>query len=96
MVVDTRRQPGWVDRAWQRIREEVAAGRQAYVVCARITTPDATQTPAAGEDLLGGTEDGQAPAVAAEDLYAELSGGPLADLRVDLLHGQLPRSRRRP
>ena len=90
VVVDTRRQPGWVDRAWQRIREEVAAGRQAYVVCARITAPDATQTPSEGEDLLPGTDDGQAPAVAAEDLYAELSGGPLAQLRVDLLHGQLP------
>ena len=26
----------WLDRAWQRIREEVAKGRQAYVVCSRI------------------------------------------------------------
>ncbi|MGX0118889.1 ATP-dependent DNA helicase RecG [Corynebacterium otitidis] len=28
--------PAWVERAWQRIREEVAAGHQAYVVCPRI------------------------------------------------------------
>ena len=28
--------PAWVKRAWERIREEVAAGRQAYVVCPRI------------------------------------------------------------
>ncbi|WPF67083.1 ATP-dependent DNA helicase RecG [Corynebacterium sp. 22KM0430] len=28
--------PAWVQRAWERIREEVAAGRQAYVVCPRI------------------------------------------------------------
>ncbi|WP_435203412.1 ATP-dependent DNA helicase RecG [Janibacter sp. GS2] len=28
--------PGWVDRTWQRVAEEVAAGRQAYVVCPRI------------------------------------------------------------
>ncbi|MDR7329219.1 ATP-dependent DNA helicase RecG [Corynebacterium guangdongense] len=28
--------PRWVERAWERIREEVAAGRQAYVVCPRI------------------------------------------------------------
>lgn len=27
---------GWVDRAYQRIREEVAKGHQAYVVCPRI------------------------------------------------------------
>ncbi|APT92620.1 ATP-dependent DNA helicase [Corynebacterium phocae] len=29
-------QPAWVERGWQRIREEVSAGRQAYVVCPRI------------------------------------------------------------
>src|SRR3712207_2018099 len=35
-VVPAVEKPGWVDRAWQRLREEVAAGRQAYVVCPRI------------------------------------------------------------
>lgn len=34
-VVPTQK-PGWVDRTWQRVAEEVAAGRQAYVVCPRI------------------------------------------------------------
>ena len=38
VAVDAVRQPGWVDRAWQRVREEVRAGRQAYVVCARISS----------------------------------------------------------
>ena len=28
--------PAWVERAWQRIREEVAAGHQAYVVLSLI------------------------------------------------------------
>lgn len=28
--------PDWVARAWERIREEIAAGRQAFVVCPRI------------------------------------------------------------
>ncbi len=88
IVVDTRRQPGWVDRAWQRILEETAAGRQAYVVCARITAAD-KPGPADGEDL-GGGEEGQQPAIAVEDLFAELAGGALAERRVDLLHGQLP------
>ena len=37
VVVDARRHPAWVQRAWQRIVEEVGAGRQAYVVCARIS-----------------------------------------------------------
>jgi ATP-dependent DNA helicase RecG len=86
VVVDALRRPAWVDRAWQRVREEVAAGRQAYVVCARISS-----TPKAGAETptFEGAE-GAPPAVAAEDLYAELAAGPFAGLRVDLLHGQLP------
>jgi len=88
VVVDTRRQPGWVDRAWQRVREECAAGRQAYVVCARISSQTTAPATAPGEDLLA-AEEGQQPAIAVEDLFAELSSGPLADLRVDLLHGRL-------
>src|SRR5829696_92173 len=35
-VVPTGEKPAWVERAWARVREEVAAGRQAYVVCPRI------------------------------------------------------------
>ena len=35
-VVPMTEKPAWLDRAWQRLREEVAAGRQAYVVCPRI------------------------------------------------------------
>jgi ATP-dependent DNA helicase RecG len=42
-VVPRKQHPSWVDRAWERILEEVAAGRQAYVVCSRI-----------GEDEEGG------------------------------------------
>jgi ATP-dependent DNA helicase RecG len=44
--------PGWLDRAWERVREEVAAGRQAYVVCPRI---DASPEDAGGTDA-GGTD----------------------------------------
>jgi ATP-dependent DNA helicase RecG len=79
VVVDGLRHPAWVDRAWQRIVEEVGQGRQAYVVCARISAGDAA--PGAAD---------AAPAVAVEDLFAELRGGPLAGLAVEMLHGQLP------
>ena len=94
VVVDARNHPGWVDRAWQRIIEEVAKGRQAYVVCARISSePKPNQkrgrpAEAYEEDLDAGDEERE-PAVAAADLYAELSAGPLKELTVDLLHGQL-------
>ena len=35
-VVPVAEKPGWYDRTWARVREEVDAGHQAYVVCARI------------------------------------------------------------
>ncbi len=73
-----------VDRAWERIREDVADGRQAYVVCSRIG--DGEQ--GAGEDQF--TEEKQPETKSAVDVFEELSSGPLADLRVGLLHGRLP------
>ena len=86
VVVDTVRQPAWVQRVWQRVVEEVGRGRQAYVVCARISS--AGSSGADVENLDGDTD--AAPAVAVEDLFAELSSGPLAGLRVEMVHGQLP------
>jgi ATP-dependent DNA helicase RecG len=35
-VVPVTERPAWLDRAWARVAEEVAAGRQAYVVCPAI------------------------------------------------------------
>jgi ATP-dependent DNA helicase RecG len=78
-VVPVREQPGWLDRAWQRIREEVAAGRQAYVVCSRISDT-------ASEE--GDAEDGPA-LFSVEDLAPLLSAGPLEGLRVEMLHGRM-------
>ena len=39
-VVDAARRPAWVERAWARIAEEVASGRQAFVVAPRIKTTE--------------------------------------------------------
>jgi ATP-dependent DNA helicase RecG len=35
-VVPGGERPGWLDRVWERVREEVGGGQQAYVVCPRI------------------------------------------------------------
>jgi ATP-dependent DNA helicase RecG len=86
VVVDTVRQPSWLQRVWQRIVEEVRNGRQAYVVCARISSSSSSDVDA--ENLDGDSD--AAPAAGVEDLFAELSSGPLAGLRVEMLHGQLP------
>ncbi|MGF0316642.1 ATP-dependent DNA helicase RecG [Nocardia fluminea] len=84
-VVPRKLHPGWVDRAWERIVEEVGQGRQAYVVCSRIgEDPDAP--PAKGKKA---EKEGPATAAAVE-MYETLSAGPLAGVRVGMLHGRLP------
>jgi ATP-dependent DNA helicase RecG len=72
-----------VDRAWQRIREEVANGRQAFVVCPRIgdSGPD--------DDVTEGGDE-KRPAVAVLDVAPMLIDGPLHGLGVEVLHGRMP------
>jgi ATP-dependent DNA helicase RecG len=80
-------QPGWLDRAWQRVREEVAAGRQAYVVCPRIGgEPESAMEEPAEDDSYAPSR----PPFAVADVAASLIDGPLRDLRVYLLHGRMP------
>ncbi|MDP3973094.1 MAG: ATP-dependent DNA helicase RecG, partial [Candidatus Nanopelagicales bacterium] len=80
-AIEVSRQPRHRERAWEKIREEVAQGRQAYVVCPRISP---------GED---GTEDrlsrGAIPQNVVE-LADFLAKGPLVGIRLAQLHGQLP------
>jgi len=71
------KQPRWLDRAWQRIVEEVAAGRQAYVVAPRIDEADEPG------------KEGDKPSETAEGLFARLRDGELANLRLGLMHGRL-------
>jgi ATP-dependent DNA helicase RecG len=106
-VVPAVERPHYLDRAWQRVREEVAAGRQAYVVCPRIGDADDdgdgadTPEPGPGQDGLmpedGAPEgaaaaDGQEarrPPLAVLEVAPELAEGPLAGLRVGIMHGRL-------
>ncbi|MBN1093575.1 ATP-dependent DNA helicase RecG [Blastococcus sp. TML/M2B] len=90
-VVPAVEKPGWVDRAWARLREEVAAGRQAYVVCPRIGDLPGDEP----EDADGAPpeEDGprsdRRPPLAVLDVAELLRSGPLAGLRLDVLHGRM-------
>jgi ATP-dependent DNA helicase RecG len=72
-VVPAGERPSWLVRCWERVREEVAQGRQAYVVCSRIDDDE----PAEGSPR------------AAVDVHAELCVGELSGLRVELLHGRM-------
>jgi ATP-dependent DNA helicase RecG len=85
-VVPAGERPDWLARAWQRVREEVAQGHQAYVVCPRIGGEPETGTnePAPDDDRV------RRPPLAVADVAADLIGGPLRDLSVFILHGRLP------
>jgi ATP-dependent DNA helicase RecG len=79
-VIFARDKPAWVDRAWQRIIEEVAAGRQAYVVAPRIDESDEPEK----------EEQNARPSATAEGLFGRLRSDELANLRLGLMHGRLP------
>ena len=81
-VVPIAEKPDWLRRAWERIREEVAAGHQAYVVCPRIGDDEDAEP-------KGGNSD-QRPPLAVTDVLPRLTAGPLKGLRVEMLHGKMP------
>ena len=91
-VVPASERPAWLDRAWTRIREEVAAGRQAYVVCPRIGDGDSnadTDGPDP-DDAPPDAAEARRPPLAVVDVLAMLTDGPLHGLRLAALHGRLP------
>jgi ATP-dependent DNA helicase RecG len=53
-VVDAAAHPSWRDRIWGRIRDEVAAGHQAFVVCPRISSVAVNRD---DEDLVDAGDD---------------------------------------
>src|SRR4051794_19120268 len=89
-VVPVRDKPAWLDRAWARVREEVAAGRQAYVVCPRIGEDGAdTDEPGRGDGAPAEEGSGRRPPLAVLDVAEQLREGPLAGLRLEVLHGRM-------
>jgi ATP-dependent DNA helicase RecG len=86
-VVPVAEKPGWLDRVWQRVREEVAAGRQAFVVCPRIGGAEADVEDDGG--ALADDQDASRAPLAVVDVHAMLQDGPLAGLRLATLHGRM-------
>ena len=79
--------PAFLDRAWRRLREEVQAGHQAYVVCPRIGDGAATDDE---EEPPADNEPARRPPLAVTEVAPLLAEGPLAGLRIGVLHGRLP------
>ncbi|WP_331453361.1 ATP-dependent DNA helicase RecG [Streptomyces sp. SS162] len=122
-VVPARDKPHFLSRAWERVREEVEGGHQAYVVCPRIGDDEDEQGAGgkgaagksrggrgarAGADTAGyggghdaeGAGDGpdegagegadeKRPPLAVTEVAEQLARGPLAGLRVEVLHGRM-------
>ncbi|MCP2280724.1 ATP-dependent DNA helicase RecG [Nocardia amikacinitolerans] len=90
-VVPRKLHPNWVDRAWERILEEVKEGRQAYVVCSRIGDDEENGGSGKGRGRGKAAEEKEAPTTqAVVDVFEMLRAGPMAGVRVGLLHGRLP------
>ncbi|MEV6652870.1 ATP-dependent DNA helicase RecG [Streptomyces sp. NPDC051219] len=85
-VVPARDKPHFLARTWERVREEVEKGHQAYVVCPRIGD---------GEDETGKKsaspedEAEKRPPLAVLEIAEQIASGPLKGLRVEVLHGRM-------
>ncbi len=82
-LVNALSKPNYLERAWQRIKEEVSAGHQAYVVAPRISAGNSEDI---DMDFLFGNESKEMAAVT--ELAPELATGVLKGLRVAQLHGK--------
>ena len=103
-VVPLADRPGWMPRVWQRIAEEVALGRQAFIVCPAIDAlagvvddtgdvapPDDTVTvgePGAGSGMDAPPKPPPAGVVQVAELLAAMPA--FEKIRVEVLHGKLP------
>ncbi|MBQ0952963.1 MULTISPECIES: ATP-dependent DNA helicase RecG [Streptomyces] len=89
-VVPAADKPHFLARAWERVREEVSNGHQAYVVCPRIGDED--DDPGKGAKQSKQPPEGDAdkrPPLAVLDVAEQLARGPLQGLGVEVLHGRM-------
>ncbi|MFE7033925.1 ATP-dependent DNA helicase RecG, partial [Streptomyces sp. NPDC057621] len=88
-VVPAADKPHFLSRAWERVREEVSNGHQAYVVCPRIgdedDDPKKSKKKPSPED-----EAEKRPPLAVLEVADQLARGPLQGLKVEVLHGRMP------
>lgn len=90
-VAPVAEKPAWFARVWDRVAEEVAAGRQAFVVCPAIDAENEKADD--GADAPAGEVEGEAPrtrwgVVQVADVLGRHPA--FAELRVETLHGKMP------
>jgi ATP-dependent DNA helicase RecG len=83
-VVPLSDRPGWESRIWERAAEEIAKGRQVFVVCPAITAKELEETDAVLEPVAAAT-------ASVEAVFEQARANPLfATARLAALHGKLP------
>lgn len=82
-VVPVLEKPGFLERAWERIKEEVSQGHQAYIVAPRIAAGTSEDS---DMDFLMGESSNEIASV--EELGPLLAGGALQGVKVAPLHGR--------
>ncbi|MEN9735931.1 MAG: hypothetical protein RL129_641 [Actinomycetota bacterium] len=95
-VIPVLDKPKFLERAWERIKEEVAKGHQAYVVVPRISGDGETKSKIKESDrafakLMGDSLedlDGDESMASVEEFAPKLATGPLKGLKVAPLHGR--------
>ncbi|WP_330240909.1 ATP-dependent DNA helicase RecG [Streptomyces sp. NBC_00525] len=91
-VVPAKDKPHFLSRAWERVREEVEGGHQAYVVCPRIGDDEDDPAGKKGKGKKAAEEEAAAdkrPPLAVLETAEQLAKGPLNGLRVEVLHGRM-------
>ncbi|MFF7884365.1 ATP-dependent DNA helicase RecG [Streptomyces sp. NPDC007896] len=89
-VVPAADKPHFLTRAWERVREEVENGHQAYVVCPRIGDDiDEPADPKKAKKKSPEDEAEKRPPLAVLDIADQLAKGPLQGLKVEVLHGRM-------
>ena len=87
-VVPLAEKPGWAPRVWDRLAEELAAGRQGFVVVSAISAAEAEDDEGGGSELDAAETSGPAATVASTLALIE-SHPAFADRKVRALHGRM-------
>ncbi|CAH0173497.1 ATP-dependent DNA helicase RecG [Microbacterium sp. Bi128] len=80
--------PGWFARVWDRVAEEVAQSRQAFVVCAAIDAEKLTSDEVGDEPAEGAADTRTRWGVVQVAALLETLPS-FADIRVEILHGKM-------
>ena len=87
IVVPLADHPDWFQRIWTKLAEELALGRQGFVVCPAISPAEVEED---AELAPASEDDKKTPLANVETVHERLRGfAPLAGYRIEALHGRM-------